>query len=126
MMDNAWCSIEKVPYYFLKSSMKFQGHAGWKIDDLDENLNNITRPVAAIKSLRFALFFFFNLQQRNTIDAHISPDQCHMCFIIIYVSYHCPAAPHGVHPFGQYWNDGLSHFCQAITWINANLMLIAP
>ena len=28
----AWCGKEYVPYYF---SIKFQGHTGWKIDDLN-------------------------------------------------------------------------------------------
>ena len=36
MMHKAWCSIEEVPYYFSRSSIKFQGHTGWKIDDLDQ------------------------------------------------------------------------------------------
>ena len=62
MMHNAWCRIEKVPCCFPRSSIKFQGHTGWKIDDLNPNFV-ITRPVAAIKSLRFALlsllFFCF-------------------------------------------------------------------
>ena len=36
MMYKAWCSIEEVPYYFSRSSIKFQGHKVWKIDDLDQ------------------------------------------------------------------------------------------
>ena len=36
MMHKAWCSIEEVPYYFSRSSIKFQGHTGWKINDLDQ------------------------------------------------------------------------------------------
>ena len=35
MMHKAWCRVEEVPYYFSRSSIKFQGHAGWKIDDLN-------------------------------------------------------------------------------------------
>ena len=35
MMHNVWCSIEEVPYYFSRSSIKFQGHRGWKIDNLN-------------------------------------------------------------------------------------------
>ena len=35
MMHKAWCNIEKVPYNFSRSSIKFQGHTGWKIDDLN-------------------------------------------------------------------------------------------
>ena len=36
MIDKAWCSIEEVPYCFPRSSIKFQGHKGQKIDDLDK------------------------------------------------------------------------------------------
>ena len=32
MMQKALSSIEEVPYCFLGSSIKFQGHTGWKID----------------------------------------------------------------------------------------------
>ena len=35
MMQKAWSSIEEVPYCFFGSSIKFQGHTGWKIDDLN-------------------------------------------------------------------------------------------
>ena len=31
----AWCCLEDMPCYFSGSSIKFQGHAGWKIDDLN-------------------------------------------------------------------------------------------
>ena len=33
MMHKAWSNIEDVPYCFWRSSVKFQGHTGWKIDD---------------------------------------------------------------------------------------------
>ena len=36
MTHKAWCSIEEVSYYFSRSSIKFQGHTGWKINDLDQ------------------------------------------------------------------------------------------
>ena len=42
----------EVPYWFLSSSVKFQSHTGQKIAELSK----ITRPVMAMKSLRFALF----------------------------------------------------------------------
>ena len=35
MMHKALCSFEEVPYWLLRSSIKFQGHADWKIDDLN-------------------------------------------------------------------------------------------
>ena len=34
MIHRAWGSIEEVPYGFSRSSIKFQGHTGRKIDDL--------------------------------------------------------------------------------------------
>ena len=59
-----------MPYCFRRSSVKFQGHTAkknrrfWpklgvsrlKNRRFESNLSKITRPVAAIKSLRFALF----------------------------------------------------------------------
>ena len=35
MMHKAWCSIEEVHYCFPRSSIKLQGHTGWKIDGLN-------------------------------------------------------------------------------------------
>ena len=35
MMLKAWCNVEGVPYNFSRSSIKFQGHTGWKIDDFN-------------------------------------------------------------------------------------------
>ena len=35
MMHKAWRSIEEVPYCFSRSSIKFHGHTGGKIDDLN-------------------------------------------------------------------------------------------
>ena len=35
MIHKAWCSIEHVPYCFSRTSIKFQGLTGWKIDDLN-------------------------------------------------------------------------------------------
>ena len=55
-MHKAWCSMEDVPCHFSTSSIKFQGHTGWKTQWFGSNLSKITRPVAAIKSLRFVLF----------------------------------------------------------------------
>ena len=38
MMHKAWSSIEKVPYCFSRSYVKFQGHTALKIVDLDPKL----------------------------------------------------------------------------------------
>ena len=57
MMHKAWCSTEEVSYCFSRSSIKFEGHMDRKIDYLNPILSKIARLVAAIKSLRFALFW---------------------------------------------------------------------
>ena len=54
-MHKAWHGIEEVPYCFLRSFIKFPDHMGPKINDLNPILSKNIRPVAAIKSLRFAL-----------------------------------------------------------------------
>ena len=49
---------EEMPYCFPRSSIKFQGHTGQNITDFNPNWAVPDyRPVAAFKSLRFALFF---------------------------------------------------------------------
>ena len=62
MLHKAWNSKEEMPYCFSRSSIKFQGHTGQNITDFDPNWAFPDfRPVAAFKSLRFALFFFYCL-----------------------------------------------------------------
>ena len=59
MLHKAWNSKEEMPYCFPRSSIKFQGHTGQNITDFDPNWAFPDyRPVAAFKSLRFALFLF--------------------------------------------------------------------
>ena len=50
----SWCCIEDMPYYFSghPSNFKVTRAKNWRFES---NLSKITRPVAAIKSLRFAL-----------------------------------------------------------------------
>ena len=50
-----WCTKLDI-VLFLRSSIKFPGHMGPKNNDLNPILSKNTRPVTAIKSLRFALF----------------------------------------------------------------------
>ena len=57
MMHKAWRSIEEVPYCFFRSSIKFQGYMGKKMDDLIPIFSKITRLAAAFKFLRFVLFW---------------------------------------------------------------------
>ena len=37
LRDKAWSSVEEVPYYFSRSSIKIQGHTGDKIADFEPN-----------------------------------------------------------------------------------------
>ena len=67
MLHKAWNSKGEVPYCFPRSSIKFQGHTGQNITDFDPNWAFPDyRPVAAFKSLRFALFFI-NLPRHSSI-----------------------------------------------------------
>ena len=62
MLHKAWNSKEEMPYCFPRSSIKFQGHTGQNITDFDPNWAFPDyRPVAAFKSLRFALLNSFLL-----------------------------------------------------------------
>ena len=57
MLHKAWNSKGEVSYCFPKSSINFQGHTGQNITDFDPNWAFPDYgPVAAFKSLRFALF----------------------------------------------------------------------
>ena len=59
MLHKAWNSKGEMPYRFPRSSVKCQGHTVQNITDFDPNWAFPDyRPVAAFKSLRFALFFF--------------------------------------------------------------------
>ena len=74
MMLKSRRSLEEVHYNFGESSIKFSIHTSQKIDYFNPILNKITRPVAAIKSLRFALFFQNAISLLNIIffDYNIS------------------------------------------------------
>ena len=57
MLHKAWNSKGEMPYCFPRSSIKFQGHTVQNITNFDPNWAFPDyRPVAAFKSLRFALF----------------------------------------------------------------------
>ena len=56
MMHKAWCSIEEVPHYIFKVIHQISRSHELKNLRFESNLSKITRPVAAIKSLRFTLF----------------------------------------------------------------------
>ena len=57
MLHKAWNSKGEMPYCFSRSFIKFQGHTVQNITDFDPNWAFPDyRPVAAFKSLRFALF----------------------------------------------------------------------
>ena len=57
MLHKAWNSKGEMPYCFPRSVIKFQGHTVQNITDFYPNwVFPDYRPVAAFKSLRFALF----------------------------------------------------------------------
>ena len=72
MLHKAWNSKGEVPYCFPKSSIKFQGHTGQNIIAFDPNWAFPDyRPVAAFKSLRFALFCFLTLVALLTLSCYL-------------------------------------------------------
>ena len=89
MLHKAWNSKGEVPYCFSRSSIKFQGHTGQNITDFDPNWEfPDCRPVAAFKSLRFALFSqpqcvkcTFDLFH-NSVPPHARLLCCHMIVLI--------------------------------------------
>ena len=63
MLHKAWNSKGEMPYCFPRSFIKFQGHTVQNITDFDPNWAFPDyRPVAAFKSLRFALLSFENVK----------------------------------------------------------------
>ena len=59
MLHKVSNSKGEMPYCFPRSSIKFQGHTGQNITDFDPNWAfSDYRPVAAFKSLRFALLIW--------------------------------------------------------------------
>ena len=68
MLHKAWNSKGEMPYCFPRSSIKFQGHTGQNVTDFDPSWTFPDyRPVAAFKSLRFALF-----QVKTLFNCYIS------------------------------------------------------
>ena len=69
MLHKAWNSKGEMPYRFPRSSVKFQGHTVQNITDFDPNWAFPDyRPVAAFKSLRFALFNTDQQKYHSSID----------------------------------------------------------
>ena len=59
MLHKAWNREGEMPYCFPRSSIKFQGHTGQNFTDFDPNWAFPDyKPVAAFKSLWFALFIW--------------------------------------------------------------------
>ena len=75
MMHKARRDIEEVPYNLSRSSIKFQGHMAPKNWWLESNFIKITRSVAAMISLWFALLnlksYFFTKLSFSWLFLHI-------------------------------------------------------
>ena len=76
MLHKAWNSKGEMLYCFPRSSITFQGHTVQNITDFDPNWAFPDyRPVAAFKSLRFALLLFHTQRLncgRNMIESHMN------------------------------------------------------
>ena len=75
MLHKAWNSKEEMPYCFPRTFIKFEGHTGQNITDFDPNWAFPDyRPVAAFKSLRFALLNVIHIFKQLIIfitDNHV-------------------------------------------------------
>ena len=124
MMHKTWCSTEKVPYCFSKSSIEFEGHVDQKIDDLNPILSKITGLVAAINSLRFALLFFNSLTLGYSVVILMWNFQTHLVTDTFKFTLKLPSGEdHKTsnvlsQQWLQYWIGAVRQ--QAITWTNVN------
>ena len=85
MLHKAWNSKEEMPYCFPRSSIRFQGHRGQNITDFDPNSAFPDyRPVAAFKSLRFALLSFVWVNFNNLWCYSVK--ECSECKYVFLVS----------------------------------------
>ena len=87
-----------MPYCFFRSSIKFEGYMGKEMDDLSPILSKITRPVAAIKSLRFALFLAATKQLYEWFSLSVRPS--------VYLSH--------LFTRGQFWPSGIVVACVCV------------
>ena len=112
MMHEAWHSVEEAIYCFLRSSMKFPGHMDPKISNLNPILCKNTRPVAAIKSLRFAMLLAMPCSY-SSCSAIAQLISIH-CRIYVTGNWASIGSGYGLSPVRH----------QAITWTSADLLSI--
>ena len=51
MMHKAWCCLGEVPYWFLRSSVKFQGHTAKKMVDFDPNWVRVSSGQGKVREI---------------------------------------------------------------------------
>ena len=103
MLHKAWNSKGEVPYCFPRSSIKFQGHTGQNITEFDPNWAFPDyRPVAAFKSLRFALFLPLQYIKRNMVHTTEAPGSAPSA------SYHSSQSPQQPGKTELFLNTGVS------------------
>ena len=70
MIHKAWCSIE-VPYYFSRSYIKFQGHTGWKFDDLDQICTRLLGQSQLTNPSDLPCFFYLDLVREHSAPMYL-------------------------------------------------------
>ena len=116
MMQNAWRSIEEVPYCFLGSSIKFLGHTGWKIDDLNPiwvrlpGRSQLSNP----SDLPCFIWFFISTHNHNFVCSR--PERHAIwCYSVVWMLLICTSLPCGSVLFVcllesdnvRYWDDNV-------------------
>ena len=88
MLHKVWNSKGEMPYCFPRSSIKFKGHTVLNITDFDPNWAFPDyRPVAAFKSLRFALFPITR-QLKVTVGYHMASYDANFGHQLIFLTFY--------------------------------------
>ena len=106
MIHSAWRSREEELYCFSMSFIKFQGHTGRNIKDLNQILSKITTSVPASKSLRFVCFVDLLILCSTKVHAYLSWASCQIRKI---AGAHAPGMPGTFSPSPQVSDPDMHH-----------------
>ena len=93
----SWCNVEEVLYNCLSSSIKFQGHVGWKINNLDpiwvRLLGRLQLSNPSDLPCFYLLFIMIPLERRTLIQWNMNKYLLFTCIFVVYRQYiECLAA----------------------------------
>ena len=77
-MHKDWYSLDEVPYCFLRSSIKFLGHMGWKISDLNQVWVRLLGWSQLSNPSDLPYLFSCKMIKQNQLENHLVL-LCHSC-----------------------------------------------